>query len=306
MSTTIKSTTEGASTETGALASRLSSPKWFAVRMGVQRGAMELRQSLTHRQDLIGQFIWAVAILVSLFFLRDNALAGTNVSVGTFMLPSMVGMSVGFNGMMTLAQSLTTEREDGTLLRAKAIPNGMVGYLVGKIVWVSGTVLLGMALILIPGVILLNGLAPTSFGAWSTLIWVTVLGLLATLPIGAVLGSLIDNPRSLGITMLPIMALVGISGIFAPITKLPEWLQTMGQIFPVYWLGLGARSAMLPSNAVSAEIGASWRHLETAGALGLWAVAGLLLAPVVLRRMARRESGSKVAERRVKAMQRIG
>ncbi|MBB6347574.1 hypothetical protein FHU36_004119 [Nonomuraea muscovyensis] len=36
--------------------------------------------------------------------------------------------------------------------------------------------------------------------------------------------------------------------------------------------------------------------------LGAWAMLGLLLAPIVLRRMARRESGSSVA----KPLQRIG
>jgi ABC-2 type transport system permease protein len=46
--------------------------------------------------------------------------------------------------------------------------------------------------------------------------------------------------------------------------------------------------------------------VETVAVLGVWAVAGLVLAPVVLRRMARRESGSSVAARREKAMQRIG
>jgi ABC-2 type transport system permease protein len=35
-------------------------------------------------------------------------------------------------------------------------------------------------------------------------------------------------------------------------------------------------------------------------------VIGLALAPVLLRRMARREAGSSVAERREKAMQRVG
>ena len=34
----------------------------------------------------------------------------------------------------------------------------------------------------------------------------------------------------------------------------------------------------------------------------LWALLGLVAAPAVLRRMARRESGSRVAERRMKAM----
>jgi ABC-2 type transport system permease protein len=39
--------------------------------------------------------------------------------------------------------------------------------------------------------------------------------------------------------------------------------------------------------------------------LGAWAVAGLVVAPMVLRRMARRESGSSVAARREKALQRV-
>ena len=65
------------------------------------------------------------------------------------------------------------------------------------------------------------------------------------------------------------------------------------------------RSALLPDNLAAVELGHSWRHLETLGVLGLWAVLGLVLAPVVLRRMARRESGSSVAARREKAMQRV-
>jgi ABC-2 type transport system permease protein len=101
-------------------------------------------------------------------------------------------------------------------------------------------------------------------------------------------------------------ALIAISGIFYPITHLPHWLQWIGQVFPFYWLGLGMRSALLPASLASVEIGHSWRHLATFGMLGAWAVIGLLLAPVVLRRMARRESGSSVAARREKAMLRVG
>lgn len=66
------------------------------------------------------------------------------------------------------------------------------------------------------------------------------------------------------------------------------------------------RSALLPDAAVSVELGESWRHLETIGVLGAWAVLGLIVAPIVLRRMARRESGSSVAGRREKALQRVG
>ncbi|MFD4143552.1 ABC transporter permease [Streptomyces sp. NPDC058572] len=281
------------------------SPVWYAAGVGARRGWTELRQTFTTGQDVFGYALWTVLLIVPMYLVRDDQLKGAGISAGAFMLPSMLGMTLAFTGMMTTAQLLATEREDGTLLRAKAVPHGVIGHLVGKIVMVSGTALVSMLLALAAGVFLVEDVARQGGEAWLTLGWVIPLGLLATLPVGAVIGSLVDSPRTVGLLMLPVMGLVAISGIYFPLSKLPEWLQTVGQIFPVYWLGLGLRSALLPADAVAAEIGESWRHLETAGVLGGWAVAGLLLAPAVLRRMARRESGAAMAERHRKAMQRV-
>ncbi len=184
--------------------------------------------------------------------------------------------------------------------------NGMLGYLVGKIVQITGMSLVSLVTVLIPGALIFGGLRLASPGAWFTLIWVLLLGLVATMPMGAVLGSLFSSPSSLGFVFVPLMGLIVISGIFYPITVFPLWLQWIGQVFPIYWVGLGMRSAFLPDSLASVEIGDSWRHLETAGVLGVWAVVGLVLAPIVLRRMARRESGSTVDARREKAMHRAG
>ncbi|OII66455.1 ABC transporter permease [Streptomyces sp. CC77] len=282
------------------------SPVWYAAGVGVRRGWTELRQTFTTGQDVFGYVLWTVLLLVPLFLLRDDPLEGAGISTGAFMLPSMLGMTLAFTGMMTTAQLLATEREDGTLLRAKAVPHGMVGHLVGKIVMVSGTALASMVLPFAVGVFLVDGVARQGGGALLTLVWVVPLGLLATLPAGAVIGSLVSSPRAVGLLMLPVMGLVVISGIYFPLSELPEWLRIVGQLFPVYWLGLGLRSALLPADAVAAEIGESWRHLETVGVLGAWALVGLLVAPSVLRRMARRESGAAMAERHRKAMQRVG
>jgi ABC-2 type transport system permease protein len=46
--------------------------------------------------------------------------------------------------------------------------------------------------------------------------------------------------------------------------------------------------------------------VETAAVLGAWAVTGLVVAPLVLRRMARRESGSSVEARRTRLAQQVG
>ncbi|WP_279583162.1 ABC transporter permease [Fodinicola feengrottensis] len=247
-----------------------------------------------------------IILLVVMLFMRGAKVPGLNFSLGATVLPSVLGMGIAFGGMLTLAQYLMVEREDGTLLRAKAIPNGMTGYLVGKIVLASGWTLLGLLLQLIPGLIFFNQVGVNGVGGWLVLVAVIVVGLVATLPLGAILGSLFSNPRNMGLVMFPIMGLIGVSGIFYPITQLPVWLQWIGQIFPIYWLGLGMRSALLPGQLAAVEIGHSWRQPETLGMLLLWAVIGLVVAPMVLRRMARRESGSSVAARREKAMQRVG
>jgi ABC-2 type transport system permease protein len=279
---------------------------WVAVRAGVRRGWIELKHTFTTPNDLVTQLVFTAILLTVMLWTRTTTVPGTRFSLGTAMLASMIGMNVGFNGMATLGGILTIEREDGTLLRAKATPNGMTGYLIGKVVTVSGTILISVVITLITGAFLFSGLALGSASTWLTLIPVLLLGLLATLPIGAVLGSLFPSARSAGLLTLASSGLVAISGIFYPITHLPHWLQWVGQVFPLYWLGLGTRSALLPAGLASVEIGHSWRHLATFGVLGAWAVAGLLVAPILLRRVARRESGSSVAARREKALQHEG
>ncbi|WP_341720166.1 ABC transporter permease [Micromonospora sp. FIMYZ51] len=279
-------------------------PLLVAARAGLSRGRIELRQGFTNAETLWGYLFPTVVLLVVMFFLRDAQVPGTEFSLGAQTLPSTLGMTVAFGGLVSVASILTVEREDGTLLRAKATPNGMFGYLISKIVLVSGMTLVSVALLLVPGIFLFDGLMLGSGWAWVTLAWVLVLGMVATMPIGAAFGSLLSNPRNLGLIMLPMMGLIAISGIFYPLTVLPGWLQGLGQAFPVYWLGLGMRSALLPDAMAAVEVSGSWRHLETLLVLGGWAIVGLALAPVLLRRMARRESGSSVAARREKALQR--
>jgi ABC-2 type transport system permease protein len=278
---------------------------WAAVRAGFERGWIELKQTYTNADSVIPTGIVSAAFVLVMLLTRRTTVPGTHFSLGTTTLVSIMGMNISVNGLATMGALLATEREDGTLLRAKATPNGMAGYLIGKIVSVAGIIVIGVATTFIPGSFLFHGLVLGSATTWLTLIWVLALGLVATLPIGAVLGSLFPSARSAGLITLFIGGIAAVSGIFYPITHLPQWLQWVGQAFPMYWLGLGMRSALLPANLAVVEIGHSWRHLATFGVLSAWTVVGLLAAPVLLRRMARHESGSAVAARREKAMLRV-
>jgi ABC-2 type transport system permease protein len=271
------------------------------VRLGLARGAIEIRQSLTYWPDLVQTLVFSGISLLVLFLLRGHHVPGMTFSLGSLTLPSLVGMNLAFSGVLGVTGLLSTDREDGTLLRAKATPGGMMAYVIGKITFVAGTSLVGLVLLLTLGPLAFPGVSVTALG-WLTAVWVVVLGLLAAIPIGITLGSLLPNPRYMALVMLPVGALTAISGIFYPITHLPGWMQGVGQLFPMYWVGLGMRSALLPPSLAAVEIDGSWRHWLVFGVLAAWAVAGLVAAPPLLRRMARRESGSRVASRREQAL----
>jgi ABC-2 type transport system permease protein len=265
------------------------------------RGLIEIKMTLTYWPDLFQALFFSGISILVLFLMRGHHVPGTSFSLGSLTLPGVIGMNLAVGGITGVTALLAVDREDGTLLRAKATPGGMTGYVLGKITLTSGTALIGVVLTLILGLIAFPGLAVTVTGLL-TLIWVVLLGLLATIPLGITLGSTISDPRFITLIVLPFSGLTAISGIFYPITHLPGWLQGIGQVFPIYWLGLGVRAALLPDALKSVELDGSWRLGWVLLALAGWAAVGLLVAPPVLRRMARRESGSRVAARRERAM----
>ena len=282
------------------------SPVRHAVVCGAHRGRVEFMNSVRAGQDIAYYVIVSLIFLVVLFINRNNMVEGTDVSVATFMLPGLLAFQVAFAGAFGIATVLATEREDGTLLRLKSVPYGVVGYVAGQLVRVCLEIAFSMVIVLVPAAFFVPNLMSDGPLAALGAVGYLILGLLAVLPLGFIVGSVFKNPRSVGgWGMLVMGAVVWVSGIFVPLATMAWWVQVLGQLTPTYWLGLGLRSTLLPESAVVVEIDGSWRTLLTISVLVLWAIVGLLLAPVLLRRMARRESGSSVAARREKALQRV-
>jgi ABC-2 type transport system permease protein len=236
--------------------------------------------------------------LVVLYFLRDQEVMGTAISLAQIGVPGMLAMTLITSGVLGVAGQLVTERDDGTLLRAKATPHGVLSHLLGNVLIFTGTALGPVLVLLVAAAFLFDGITPADAGGWFTFAWVSVLGLLATLPLGALMGAVLRGPIMLAWASLIVYGAMAISGIFYPIGALPGWLQGIGQVSPIYWLGLGLRASLLPPEAVALELGGSWHLWETAAVLGAWSALGLVLAPMALRRMARRQSGSQMAAAR--------
>jgi len=278
-------------------------PSLNAVRLGLRRGWTEFVLSLRSTQDQWFYLFTGGAAVGYLWLRRDTPVEGTDLLLPSVALPSILGALVAFGVVIGPAYSLAMEKEDGTLLRHKAVPYGLRGYFSGQLLFQSVQLFPQLLVVLVPSFLLFDGLMADPSG-WFTVVWVLVLGILAMMPIGMVIGALVPSTQKVGTWgMLPVMVLVGISGIFYPVQNLWGWVQPVAQAFPMYWVALGMRSAFLPDEAADLEIGGTWRTWETFGVLGAWAVVGILLTPVVLRRMSRRSTGSQVQAARDAAVQ---
>jgi ABC-2 type transport system permease protein len=276
-----------------------------AFALGVERGLITWRATNLTREGAFNMVFYNAIPLVFLVLSRNSTLPGTDIPVGGKLLPGILALLVVFS-VMSVAYYLSSEREDGTLLRAKAVPRGMSAYVVGLAVVVVLDTLVALLIVLVPGMFIVPDVPVGDALLWVGLLGYVLLGLLACLPLGVLIGSLIQSPRVIGgFGFLITMGLAMVSGLFFPLGSLWGWVQALVQFLPLYWLGLGMRSVFLPAEAAALEIGESWRTLETLGVLGAWAAIGLVLGPVLLRRVARRESGAAMEARRSAALQRV-
>ncbi|WP_238696950.1 ABC transporter permease [Streptomyces sp. E5N298] len=272
-------------------------------RAGLQRGGIELRQLLRNPKELTGHLTNVLVALVVAAFVGDDV-PGTQTPMAHLVLAGFAAYLLFQIGLVNLPQILVTEREEGALLRLRATPGGIRAYLVAKCVLVVVTALGTLALLLLTAAVFVDGPLPHGPGGWLTLLWVTTLGLLAVVPLGAAIGAVLPNPReALALIMLPVMGLLVTSGTVFPITSLPVPVQQVASVFPLKWMAQGLRSALLPDAARTAEAAGSWELPTVALVLTAWTVLGFLLAVPLLRRAARRESGSRLSARRRRAEQ---
>lgn len=282
-------------------------PRMHAIRVGLRRGWTEAVLALRSPEDMLFYLLWGGGVVVYLYLNRNTLVEGTDLTLPTVVLPGVLAAMLIFGGIVGPAFTLVLEREDGTLLRAKAAPYGMTGYVAGQVALQSLSALPMLLVLLVPSALLFDGLRGISLSHWAATAGLIVLALLASMPFGIVIGSLARKPNQAATGgLLPVLGLTVISGIFAPITTQAWWWQNLAQVFPIYWLGTAMRWAFLPEEAAALEIGGTWHTGQAVVVLAAWAVVGLIIAPRVLRRMARRESGSAVEARMQERMQRLG
>ncbi|MFU8841015.1 MAG: ABC transporter permease [Nitriliruptoraceae bacterium] len=278
------------------------SARLHVVGIGLRRGWHEFVIGLRSPQDQSFFLMMGFGALAMLWFNRDEPLDGSTLTLPQVALPSLLAGILMFTIVIGPAYALALEREDGTLLRSRIAPYGLHGYLIGVATLTLVSLVPLLVIVLGGSALLFEGAVPGDLGRWALIVVTLLLGILATLPLGFAIGSLV--PRIQQVTtwgMLPIILLAWISGILGDMHSLWPWVQVLAQVFPLYWLGHLMRFAFLPEGAVAGELYGSWRIGPGIAVLAAWSVIGSGLAAVLVRRMARHQSGAAVAEARDRA-----
>lgn len=264
---------------------------------GLHRGAVELHQTVRSAREFLPH-LFNVALFAALAGWRHGSVRGSDAPASAMVLAGGVAAMIVSTAWTTLPQVMAAERQDGTLLRLRGIPFAAPAYVVGKTLYTAVVAVVSAVALLLVGAAVNGTGLPDTVGRWLTLGWVLVLGLASVVPVGAALGASLPNARgAVALLMMPVLGLMGVSGVFFPVTSMPGWLQTVAEVFPLKWLAQGVRSALMPDSALAAETGHSWQHGQTAAVLAAWTVAGFVIAPAVLRRAGRGASGARLVER---------
>ncbi|GAA4399805.1 ABC transporter permease [Fodinibacter luteus] len=258
-----------------------------AVALGLDRTALELRMYSREKEAVFFSFLFPILLLAlfSVIFsgqFEESAARG-GMTAGQFFLPGMLSAGVLLTSFQTMALSVATERDDGSLKRLRATPMPSVAYFLGKVGLVGVTSVLQTVLLLLVARFAFGVDLPTDPERWVVFVVVFVLGVFSGTVLGIAYSSL-ATARSIGAVVIgPMIVLQFISGVYIAFDQIPGWLQQVAALFPLKWIAQGMRSVFYPAEMAAAEMAGSWETGRTVAVLLAWGIGGLVLCVTTFR-----------------------
>jgi ABC-2 type transport system permease protein len=251
-----------------------------AVALGWDRTVLELKMYSREKESVFFSFLFPILLLTLFSVIFSAQFEGGDsggMTAGQFFLPGMLSAGVLLTSFQTMALSVATERDDGSLKRLRATPMPSTTYFLGKVGLVGITSLLQTALLLVVATSVFGVDLPTEADRWGFFVVVFVLGVFSGTVLGIAYSSLATS-RSIGAVVIgPMLVLQFISGVYIAFDNVPTWLQQVAALFPLKWIAQGMRSVFFPPEMASAEMAGSWEQGLVVLVLLAWGVAGLVL-----------------------------
>jgi ABC-type multidrug transport system permease subunit len=238
-----------------------------------------VREQWRSRIVLIFTFVLPLVWLVLIGILAGNEAVDevTGVRVMQFVTPTAAAIGVLFAAFPTVANSLGLAREQKITKRLRGTPLPTWAYLLGR---VGAAVILATA-----AVVVMLGIGVVAYEV--QIQWRTALATIATLIVGigclAALGLAVGAvARSASVaqtfSIAAAVVLMFISGMMVVGTAQPEWMKTIGSIFPVRHLLTSLQDQFNPFLG-----GAGW-NLGSLAVMVAWGIGGVAVGTWALRR----------------------
>jgi ABC-2 type transport system permease protein len=193
------------------------------------------------------------------------------ISAQAYFTAGIIAYAVALSTFTTLAVSLTTQRENGQLKRYRGTPMPPWTFIAAQMARATIQALFMTALLLAVGAIAYGVPIPSS--TFPAFVLYVVLGTATLCSLGIALSAFTPNADAAStIAPFTVVMLAFFSGIWIPVDQLPQWLETVGKIFPLYHLALGLQTTLSP-NATGSGLDA-----ENVLILMIWAIAGARIA----------------------------
>ncbi|MEV7888274.1 ABC transporter permease [Streptomyces sp. NPDC002817] len=279
-------TTTAVRTRADAVAERL--PGAFGI--GLQRGALELRQFFRQRDQVVFTFAFPVVFLFLFASIFSDDVKGAGITASQLYVPAMMAAGIMSTSFQSLGISIAIERDEKVLRRLRGTPVPPASYFLGKIWLVLVTGLMETAILLLVGTTLYDVDLPSDATHWFHFTWIFVLGLTACALLGIAISSVPKSGKSAtSVVVLPFLVLQFISGVYIAIDTIPDWMLNIGALFPLKWMCQGLRGVFLPDSAQVLEQAGGWEFGRVALVLGAWCIGGLVLCLLTFRWKNRRD-----------------
>ena len=256
-----------------------------ALRMGVGRIGIELKQFFRDRESAVFNFLLPMILLVifgSVF--GGQELGDSGITFAQYFVAGMIASGILYTSFQNLAISIPMEREDGALKRLQGTPMPRSAFFIGKIGMVFVAYVAQVTILIAVGIIFYGLELPTTSLAIFTFVWVSVLGLIACTLLGIAYSVVPKQGKGAAALVSPVVLVLQFtSGVFFVFSDLPQWMQTFASLFPLKWLTQAMRSVFLPDTAAAMEVAGSFELGMTAAVLVIWTVIGAVLATVFFR-----------------------
>ena len=240
------------------------------------------------RAGLVGTSIALLASVSAIVLASRStqATAEAHATFGPMFLASSIGTISCFITFQ-IASETYSDRIGGALLRVRILPHGPLTWAIGKTMSSITLTVAFQGAILLGGALFVEAL-PLSPSQVLACLPLMVLSAVATAPLGFIVGAFVRGVYSFMVSYLPIFALVGTSGFFMPMDRLPSWVQAVQLALPTYWSGHLTRWALVGDP--SWEVGRAFSPALAIGVLAAWTVLGFAGASFVVRHSFRKET----------------